>query len=181
MKILAIALVALILSITIAATAQSVRAEGLLSDFFDMVKKWFDSSPLGNLFTAPVKRNEFIRLAFYPETFDFSTADLINITTATGEISNFKGTASVDMKNKALYFKESGSSLVIKETIGIINVDNLKISSLELKDMKLSLVSGNWNETTESGSISISDFLGKATIKDDYIEIEGNVSRLVKG
>jgi hypothetical protein len=146
-----------------------------------MIKKWFDSSPLGNLFTAPVKRSEVIKLSFYPETFEFSTTDLINITTATSEIGNFKGAASVDMKNKILYFKEAGSSLVIKEAIGAVNIEGMKISSLELKDMKLSLVSGNWNETTESGSISINDFLGRAVIKDGYIEIEGNVSRMVKG
>lgn len=178
---LAIIMAALVLSITVIATAQSARAEGMLTDFFDMVKNWFDSSPLGNMFTSPIKRNDAIKLAFYPETFEFVTTDMINITTITSEIGNFKGTAYVDMKNRAIYFREAGSSLMIKEVIGIVNIGSLKISSLELKNMKLSLASGNWNENTESGSISINDFLGKAVIKDGYIEIEGNVSRMVKG
>ena len=180
-KIMAIAFVFLVLSIALVAMAKPARAEGLLSDFFGMIKGWFDSSPLGNLFTAPVKRSEAIKLIFYPETFEFNSADPINITTATGEIGNFKGTASVDMKNKISYFREAGSSLIITENIGTLDISELKISSLELKGMKMVLTSGNWNEATESGTVSINDFLGKATIKDNYIELEGNVSRVVKG
>jgi hypothetical protein len=60
-------------------------------------------------------------------------------------------------------------------------VNGLKLTSLELKDMKLVLTTGNWNETTEKGSVSLNDFLGTGTIKDGLIEIEGNVSRVVKG
>lgn len=177
-KAIPVILTVLLLSVII---APAVRAEGLLSDIFDSIKNWFESSPLGNIFTAPVKRTETVKIGFYPETFEFSSADLVNITTATGEISNFKGTVSVDMKNNVSTFRESGSALLIKESIGSISIDGLKMSSLELSGMKLVLTSGNWNETTENGSVSVNDFLGRGTIKDGFIELEGNVSRINKG
>jgi hypothetical protein len=161
--------------------APAVRAEGLLSDIFDSIKKWFESSPLGNIFTAPVSRAEVVKLGFYPETFELNPADFVNITTAAGEISNFRGSIAVDMKNKVSTLREAGSTLLIKETIGSINIDGLKMSSLELRGMKLVLASGNWNETTENGSISMKDFLGRGTIKEGFIELEGNVSRISKG
>lgn len=177
-RAITVILMVLFLSIII---APAVRAEGLLSDIFGAIKNWFESSPLGNLFTAPVKRTEAIKLVFYPETFEFNAADFINITTATSEIANFKGTIAIDMKNKVSTFKESGSVLLIKEGMGAINIDGLKLNSLELKGMKLILSSGNWNETTENGSITINDFLGRGTIKEGLIELEGNVSRINKG
>jgi hypothetical protein len=177
-KAITLMFVVLFLSIVI---APAVRAEGLLSDIFNGIKKWFESSPLGNLFTAPVKRTEAIKLGFYPETFEFNAADFVNITTTTGEISNFKGTIAMDMKNKVSTLKESGSVLLIKEVIGTISIDGLKLNSLELNGMKLTLASGNWNETTENGSVTINDFLGKGMIKEGFIELEGNVSRISKG
>ncbi len=173
-----ICLVVLFLSMMFAPV---VKAEGLLSDFFEMIKKWFESSPLGNLFAMPVKRIETMKLSFYPESFEFNAEDFVNITTKESEISNFKGNMNVDMGNKIMVLKESGSSLSIKKTIGIINIHDLKLNSLELKDMKLILTSGNWNETTENGSIVVKDFLGNVFVKEGVIELEGNVSKLTKG
>ncbi len=175
----AIVFSALILSVIIA--APGVRAEGLLSDIFDSIKKWFESSPLGNIFNAPVNRAEAVRLVFYPGVFEFNSADFINITTPSGSIANFKGSISVDMAGKTSTFAESGSSLLIRENLGAISIDNLKLSSLDLRGMKLILNSGNWNETAENGSVAIKDFLGRGTIKDGYIELEGNVSRIIRG
>ena len=177
-RMLAISLLVLFLSLSI---APAVRAEGLLSDFFNMIKGWFESSPLGNIFNAPVKRAETIKLTFYPDNFEINAADFINITTPTSEISNFKGTVSIDMKGKTFVMKEAGTQLYVKETIGIIYVDGLKLTSLDLQGMKLSLSSGNWNETTENGSVTLNDFLGRGKINEDRIELEGNVSRLVRG
>ena len=57
----------------------------------------------------------------------------------------------------------------------------MKLGSLELKNMKLVLTSGNWNETTENGSVTIKDFLGNVVVKDGIIELEGNVSKMIKG
>lgn len=176
-KIITMVLVVLLLSVIV---AQPVRAEGLLSDFFDMIKKWFESSPLGNLFSMPVKRIEMIKLSFHPESFEFGSDDFVNISTDTSEVSNFKGNIGIDMGSKILVLKESGSTLSIKETIGTINIEGLKINSLELKEMKLTLTSGNWNETTENGSVTIKDFLGNAVVKEGVIELEGNVSKLIK-
>ena len=177
-KAITFVMLVLFLSVSI---LPSVRAEGLLSDFFDMIKRWFESSPLGNLFTVPVKRIETIKLSFYPETFEFSAQDFINISTSASEISNFKGGVSIDMASKAVILTEAGSSLVVKETLGVVNVYGMKLSALELKGMKLALSSGNWNETTENGSVTINDFLGTGIIKEGVIELEGNVSRVIKG
>ena len=148
-----------------------------------MIKKWFESSPLGNLggiFSTPVKRIEAVNVGFYPENFELNVEDLVNITTNTSEILNFKGLIGVDMKSKTMVLKETGSPLTIKETIGEVVVKSLKIGSLELKGMKLVLTSGNWNETTENGSVTIKDFLGNMLIKEDMIELEGNVSKMIK-
>lgn len=177
-KVMAMVLVFLFLSLMF---VPSARAEGILSDFFDMIKKWFESSPLGNLFSMPVKRIETLKLSFYPESFEFTADDFVNISMDTSEVSNFKGNVNVDMENKVMVLKESGSQLSIKKTMGTVNIEGLKINSLELRDMKLVLTSGNWNETTENGSVTVKDFLGDALVKEGVIELEGNVSKLVKG
>jgi len=177
-KVMVIVLAGLLVSLSFLPGA---RAEGLLSDFFGMIKKWFESSPLGNIFTVPVKRVEMIKLSFYPESFELNAGEFINITTSTSEVGNFKGAISIDMKGKAVFFKEAGSSLLIKEGIGTVNIYGIKINSLDLRNLKLVLVSGNWNETTENGSLTINDFLGNGIIKEGVIELEGNVSRITRG
>jgi hypothetical protein len=161
-------------------TIPTARAEGLLSDFFEMIKKWFESSPLGNLFAMPVKRIEVLKMSFYPENFEFTADDFVNVSTGTSEISNFKGSMGIDMGNKVMVLKEAGSSLSVRETIGEVSIEGLKINSLELRDMKLVLTSGNWNETTENGSVEIKDFLGKGVIREGVIELDGNVSKISK-
>jgi hypothetical protein len=161
-------------------TAQEARAEGLLSDFFNMIKKWFESSPLGNIFSMPVKRIEEIKLVFYPESFVLNVNDFVNLSTNTSEISNFKGSIEIDMRNNLLVMKEEGSSLSVKERLGVINIKDLKIGSLDIKETKLALISGNWNETTENGSIVITDFLGNALVREGSVELEGNVSKILK-
>ena len=177
-KVATILLISLFLSITF---IPGVRAEGLLSELFEMIKKWFESSPLGNLFAMPVKRMEMIKLTFYPETFGFQVDDFVNITTETSEISKFKGNVDIDTTKGFVIFKESGSELTIKENLGKVIVEGMKINSLELKNMKLIIISGNWNETTENGSVMIKDFLGNMRIEGKFIELEGNVSKLIKG
>ncbi len=176
----ATAAVLVVLFFSLMLTIPTARAEGLLSDFFDMIKKWFESSPLGNLFATPIKRIEVVKLSFYPETFEITADDFVNISTGTSEVSNFKGDMGIDMGNKILVLKETGSSLSIKETIGEVSIEGLKINSIEVKDMKLVLTSGNWNETTENGSVIIKDFLGKCVIKEGIIELDGNVSKIIK-
>ena len=89
-RIMAVALVALFLFSAV--LIQPVRAEGLLSDFFDTIKRWFESSPFGNLFSTPIKRMETLTLSFYPEDFEFDITEPVNMSTENTEISNFKGT-----------------------------------------------------------------------------------------
>ena len=176
--IAAVLLASLIVSLSI---APGVRAEGMLSNFFNAIKQWFESSPIGNIFNAPVKRAETIKLSFYPETFEFAAQEPINISSEGMEISNFKGAVAVDMPNKMLTLKEASTSLMVQKKIGEITLREIRIASLELSGMKLVLAYGNWNETTENGTIKIADFLGTGTIKDGMVEIEGNASRIIKG
>lgn len=153
------------------------RAEGILTDFFDMIKKWFESSPFGNIFSMPVKRMETIDLTFYPEKFELAVAEPVNMSTNVTRIYGFKGAIKVDMPN-GLMVSESPDSLSIEQALGEIRIEELSIGSLELKDMKLVLTSGNWTDTAENGSITIKDFLGTCKVMPGSIELVGNVSRM---
>lgn len=153
---------------------------GLLSDIFDNIKKWFESSPLGGLFSTPVKRMAEIDLTFYPKTFVLKPESMVNMTSDSTKVSNFNGEIQVNLEGGFALLKESDSQLVIEERIGNVEIHGMSLGSLELKSTKLSMVSGNWTETTESGSLKIYDFLGKCLLKADSIELIGNVSRISK-
>lgn len=159
--------------------ASSVSA-GLLSDLFDNIRKWFESSPLGGLFARPVKRISEIDLTFYPESFVLNPESAVNVTSESTKVSNFNGEVSINLGEGFVLLKESNSQLVVEEKLGVIEMHGLTFGNLELKNMKLSMVSGNWTETAESGSLKIYDFLGKGTIKTDSIELVGNVSKISK-
>ena len=159
--------------------ASSVSA-GLLSDFFDKIREWFESSPLGGFFARPVKRMTEIDLAFYPKNFVLKPESIVNVSSNSTKITNFNGEIEVNIEGGFALLKESNSRLVIEERIGQIEISGLTITNLELKGMKLSLVSGNWTETTDSGSLKAYDFLGKGVLKHDSIELIGNVSKVSK-
>jgi hypothetical protein len=161
-------------------TAQSVRAEGVLTDFFDMIKKWFESSPFGNIFSMPVKRTERVRMTFYPQAFEFDVTEGVNVSSNETSILDFRGTISVDMPNNLMSSKSSESPIVINQIIGEITIEGLKINVLDIKGMKLELTSGNWTETADNGSITIRDFLGMGIVRKGSIELEGNVSKTDK-
>jgi len=159
--------------------SSSVSA-GLLSDFFNKIRDWFESSPLGGLFARPVKRITGIDLTFYPNTFTLKPESVVNVTSESTKVSNFNGEIEVNLEGGFALLKESNSQLRIEEKLGEIEIHGLSLSNLELNNMKLSMVSGNWTETTESGSLKVYDFLGKGLIKSDSIELTGNVSKVSK-
>ncbi|MBN2042827.1 MAG: hypothetical protein JW754_03395 [Candidatus Aenigmarchaeota archaeon] len=157
----------------------NVSAEGLLSDLFNKIKEWFESSPFGGLFSQPVKSMEMIDLTFYPEFFSGNAEDPVNITSETTKIYNFRG--GMEIGNNGLTLKESGTGLSVEHTGDSFDINGLRISSLELSGMKLSMVSGNWNETSENGTVRISDFLGNFFYRNGSVELVGNVSKITKG
>jgi hypothetical protein len=159
--------------------SSSVSA-GLLSDIFDSIREWFESSPLGGLFARPVKRMAEIDLTFYPETFLLRPESMVNITSDSTGIFGFNGEMDVSIAEDFVLMKESNSQLTVKERLGEIEISGLVISSLELNGMKLNMVSGNWTETTDSGSLKMYDFLGRGIITSDSIELVGNVSKVSK-
>jgi hypothetical protein len=159
--------------------SSSVSA-GLLSDIFDSIREWFESSPLGGLFARPVKRMTEIDLTFYPETFVLKPESMVNITSGSTKIFGFNGEMEVSIEGGFALMKEINSQLTIEERLGEMEISGLALSSLELKGVKLSMVSGNWTETTDSGSLKMYDFLGRGIITSDSIELVGNVSKISK-
>lgn len=153
---------------------------GLLSDLLDNIGRWFESSPLGGLFSRPVKRMVEMNLTFYPEGFTFSPESMVNVTSDSTKVSNFNGNIEVDLKNDIVLLKVSNSGMTIEERIETIEIHGLSFSNLELSSMKLSMVSGNWTEMTKSGSLKVYDFLGEGTITPEYIQLVGNVSKVSK-
>jgi hypothetical protein len=174
-----VVVVFLFLIIGMSIFSSSVSA-GLLSDLFDNIRKWFESSPLGGLFARPVKRMTEIDLTFYPEDFVLNPESVVNLTSNSTKILNFNGGISLDLEGDLAVMKESNSQLTIEEKLGRMEIQGLTIGNLELKGMKLSMVSGNWTETTDSGSLKMYDFLGKGIITSDSIELVGNVSKVSK-
>jgi len=76
--------------------------------------------------------------------------------------------------------KQKNSDLVIQLKTENLTINNIRINEISLENTKLNLVSGNWNETSENGSIMIKNFVGKAFISRNKIEMTGNVSSLEK-
>lgn len=180
MKRILIVLIAVMVFTSMA--AQSARAEGLLTDLVDMVKKWFESSPFGNIFSMPVKRMENIDLIFSPEKFELDVQEPVNVSSDRTEITAFTGHVDIDLGSEEsfLTLTESESPLKVRIESASVAIIGLKVGSLDLQNMNLLMKSGNWNETAENGSVTIKDFLGDCIIENGKIELKGNISKLLK-
>ena len=171
--------VVLLLSSTILVT--SVSGEGFLSDILENIKKWFESSPFGNILSAPVKSTEEVVLVFNSDGFALEIPTPVNITTNTSRIINFKGMLKVDNEEGKAIFTQSGSSLSVEESIAGITINNLMLDALELNSREVHIMSGNWNETSQNGSVEMKDFVGRAILTHSTIKLQGNVSKISKG
>ncbi len=160
-------------------TAVDVSAEGLLSDVFNKIREWFDSSPFGGIFSQPVKRVEEIDMTFYPESFEKELQSPVNITSVSTNVYNFRGTIGISGRQVSL--RESGTALAVECESESFDITGLEIPKLELENMRLMMISGNWNETTENGTVELTDFLGKAFVRNGSIELVGKVSKIIKG
>jgi len=137
--------------------------------FSDLVNGIFSSKP----------SNMEISLTFYPGDFNLNYEDSINISSETAGIDNFRGTFEIK-PSEGFMLKQKNSDLVIQLKTENLTINNIRINEISLENTKLNLVSGNWNETSENGSIMIKNFVGKAFISRNKIEMTGNVSSLEK-
>jgi hypothetical protein len=151
---------------------------GFFSDLVNGIKNWLGNSPLSGIFSSKPSNME-ISLTFYPGDFNLNYEDSINISSETAGIDNFRGTFEIK-PSEGFMLKQKNSDLVIQLKTENLTINNIRINEISLENTKLNLVSGNWNETSENGSIMIKNFVGKAFISRNKIEMTGNVSSLEK-
>lgn len=171
--------VVLLLSSTV--LVASVSGQGFFSDILDNIKKWFESSPFGNLLSSPVKSTEEVKLVFRSDELQLEISNPVNITANGSRVMNFRGTLEINKQDNTAMFRQTGSSLVFVQDIGNIRIEGLMLPALDLTNRELQIISGNWNETSQNGSVDIRDFTGVAIITPSQVELDGNVSKLSKG
>jgi hypothetical protein len=161
----------------------SASAEGFLSDIFRTIQQWFAMSPFGNLFPQQEQaRVAEVSLTFFPESFRTEIDSPVNITANSTNILNFKGELNIILTNesKVVILREKGSDLIVEQKVDTIVIKDVKIPTMELKNTRLILISGNWTETSDTGVLKINDFLGTMTVRKNLVELKGNISKFEK-
>ncbi len=155
-----------------------------IRDFFggiaSGVGKALESSPFGGLFSSGGVKKIYAEITLYPDTFSLKPELPVNITLGDTVLQDFRGEISMDLANDTISMKQEGSSLVISPRLDLVVIEGLKISRLDLENMKANVKSGDIDTDVENGTLEILDFLGEGKITEEYIMLSGNVTK-VKG
>lgn len=155
-------------------------------DFFSTVVEklgeWLGNSPFGGLFTAPtsIMNVDTINLKLYPDLFVLKPDSSVNISFDKKEVVNFVGEITVDYNNKKIILDEINSPLNIVIPIETTRISGLKLKKLLVKDIKIDVSAGEWEISNDNGSIEIYDFSGLGEIDVNRIQLEGNITRLIR-
>lgn len=158
-----------------------------LREFFGTITEklgeWLGNSPFGGLFTAPTSSvidADVVSLKIYPETFTLRPDHPVNITFGTHTITDFTGDISVDYVGNVLAFDEANSQLVLEMPIETTAVEGMFIKKLVIDNEKIDVSTGDWEISSNNGSIELYDFDGIAEIDSGMIALSGNISKLVR-
>jgi len=145
------------------------------NDILFSISNWFQESPLSGIFSEPEKGSKEVSFFLYSENFSIDLTDH-NISLGDIDFSLFTGTLFIDFENNTLSLQEKGSDLNIKSPLKQTTLENIRISSWVLNNMKFNVTSVNMD--TDSGIIEIYGFLGTLMVNEDNIFLNGNISKL---
>ena len=177
-NIIVMAFVALLILSAIFAT--SVIAGNIFSDIFNAIGKWFKKSPVGSLFYTPIKRSEEVMVVFYPKRFELLPEEEINVSYGDIEIRGFEGRITVDYENNHTLFEQKGGKPVIKSVIKSGSIDGFSMGNIKIDNMRIEVTKDGWNESSENGSVEISNFFGRVEFTENSIRLHGNATRFTK-
>jgi len=153
-----------------------------IRDFFggiaSGVGKALESSPFGGLFSSGGTKKTPVEVTLYPDTFSLKPELPVNIIMVDTELQDFRGEISVNLADDTISMKQEGSSLVITPRLNLVRIEGLKLSRLDLKEIRANVKSGDIDTNVENGTLEILDFLGEGKITGEYVMLSGNVTRI---
>ena len=153
-------------------------------DIADKLGEWLGNSPFGGMFTAPTSSSvidsDTINVKIFPDSFVLRPDFPVNITFDKKEIISFSGEITIDYEEKRITLDQSNSQLSIIMPIENIKIHGLKLAKLLIQEKGLDASTGNWEIKTENGSIEIYDFSGIGEITSRSIELDGNITKLIR-
>ncbi|MBI4020139.1 MAG: hypothetical protein HY367_02300 [Candidatus Aenigmarchaeota archaeon] len=130
---------------------------------------------------------EEIAITFWPEgNHSLKSKEAVTVYSGGAVIYGFNGEITLDapgaaeLRQATVLLKEDGSPLHAAFATNTV-IDGLMLGKTGLAG-KISMASGNWNYTSENGSVTFSSFSGQALISPSsgIITLNGNVTGLDK-
>ncbi|MBL7205962.1 MAG: hypothetical protein ISS36_00005 [Candidatus Aenigmarchaeota archaeon] len=179
-KILAASFVALIFISSF--LIGNLGIKDVVGKIIDKVEGMLTGSPLDGFLTTPSKQDaqtESLELTIYPDNFSLNPNSVTNIKIGEMNLNSFSGDISVDFKENEIVLTQKGTELLIKLPVQKTTIENLEITSISV-DGKIRMKTGKWEFNSESGTVEIFGFSGRAEINSESIFFEGNASRVLR-
>lgn len=173
-KILAASFVALLVISSVFIGGFGIR--DMLSDLLGKVTGYLGASPLDNVFpsSSPSEEGEqAVALLLYKPQLTLTPDAAVTITAGDTVLKGFTGTIDMDFENQTLTL--TSNDLTITFPLREALVESLTLATLDLEDTKFEIPP---DLTTDSGTIHLSSFSGRATITPEGLHLEGSLALL---
>lgn len=151
----------------------------LLAGGLGQIGSFLGSSPFGDLFsTARGEANPMV-VTIYPPNFTVMVDRPATVLLGETQLDDFKGTVETDFDADTITLTTSGD-LAITSPVIDTKITPFTVKQLILEGIKMKVRSGNWDISSENGSIEISHFEGSMLIDQENSSISflGNVSSI---
>lgn len=118
-----------------------------------------------------------VYITLYPNNFTLSPGYKLNLSLGESYFENFNGEISTDFQAGKISLNDK-SGFSVSSPIQPLTIQDLKLSRLQLKEMKFTLVSSQSNITNENGSLDMQGFSGAFSITPSSITLSGNVTKI---
>lgn len=176
-------ILAAILAVLIVSSSALVSNTGIKDLFMNStgdIGNWV-KSPFGSLFSTPEKTENFVKIIITTDTVPIEINSPANITSATGDISNFMGRITFNLKDNMSVLAPADSDIHMNLALKNTKISDVYIDHLALGHIGYVVVSESSNITGNDESIEITGFRGIVSVTDSAVELDGNVSAVKNG
>lgn len=151
--------------------------KNMVSDALSAVGEWLQKSPLSGFLSSPQVRSKEVDITFTRPRFDIALENKVNISGQGIEMSDFRGTVSIDMyASRPLVLKPLDSGFQAS-----VDPEGLSIDSAEVRRLLAEGASFRMKPDIDSdnGSIDISNFAGSMLFTSGQLRMVGNATKVM--
>jgi hypothetical protein len=149
------------------------------ADILDSIRDWMGGSPFGGFISPTARATRQASIVIFTEYFELPVSG-VSFSSGGTDFDGFTGTLRANLSSGTASLSPSDTEFRVTLPLDEISIDGVDIGRLTLEDIDFHVISNDLDISGENASLEVYDFLGRLSINDELVRLDGNVTS-VKG